>query len=77
MKNILTTLMTALAIFLGTSITLFILRMIWSPPNAMGMMMGKMAMVHHMQIWMQGTFIVFLIIIIVSLIFWIVRQWLR
>ena len=77
MKNILTTLMAALAIFLGTSITLFILRMIWSPPNAMGMMMSKMAMVHHMQIWMQGTLIIFLIFILVFILFWTVKHWLK
>ena len=77
MKNLLTTFLTALAIFLGMSIILFILRMIWSPPNSMGMMMGRMAMVHHMEIWMRGTFIVFVIVIVVSLMFWFVKKMLK
>lgn len=42
---------------LGISSLVFVVRMIWFPPTAMGMMMGKKMMFHHMYFWFSQMFL--------------------
>ncbi len=77
MKNLSTTILILIAIFMGSSIVLFILRMIWSPPHSMGMMMESTLMYQHMQLWLRGTLIVFFTVIFSLFIIWLIRVLLR
>lgn len=61
MNKFLWALLNIFFIFFGVSFVLFVFRMIWMPPNSMGMMMNRNMMINHMNFWLKGTFIVFII----------------
>lgn len=58
-------------IVLGFSFLFFVLKMIWFPPESMGMMMSKEMMFHHVKYWFNQTFWVCLIMIGIGLLIWI------
>ena len=55
-----------LLIFLGVSAILFIIRLMWAPPNSLGMMMGKKLILQHMSVWLLITimFLIFLLLLL-------------
>ncbi|MFT9600990.1 hypothetical protein [Mesobacillus sp.] len=56
----------------GLSFLFFVVRMIWFPPNSMGMMMGRQMMYHHMRFWFGQAFWLFLIMLGIGLLLWMV-----
>jgi len=72
MRRFLWVIFSMFSIFIGVSFLLFVIRMIWFPPTAMGMMMGRETMFHHMFFWMRGmfwVFLIFIILLVLNLIF--------
>lgn len=72
MKKLLPITTLVLFIILGVSFLIFVLRMIWFPPNSMGMMMGKQMMLHHMYFWFGQTFWLSLIFVGVLIFVWLI-----
>jgi len=59
------------AIITGMTFLFFVIRMIWFPPESMGMMMGRQMMFHHMRFWFGQFFWLLLIMLGVGMILWL------
>jgi hypothetical protein len=53
---------------------LFVIKMIWFPPDSMGMMMGKSMMLHHMYLWFSQTFWFCMIIAGLIIFIWLIGK---
>ncbi|MDR6121652.1 putative RDD family membrane protein YckC [Bacillus sp. SLBN-46] len=73
MKRILPILLSFL-IIIGISFLIIVLRMIWFPPDSMGMMMGRNMMYHHMFFMFNQTIGIFMIIIGLLLLVWLIKS---
>jgi hypothetical protein len=74
MKRYLPMMILIFSAVIGISFLLSVFRMVWFPPESMGMMMGKNMMFHHLLYWLKQTFLYSsLIALIVSLI-WILLK---
>ncbi|MBM4764621.1 hypothetical protein [Bacillus sp. B15-48] len=71
MKRKLPTILLFLSAIIGGSFLLFIVKMIWFPPESMGMMMGRHMMVHHMSYWFIHTSMLAVIIGFIVLLVWL------
>ncbi|MFX0558885.1 hypothetical protein TEPIDINF_000256 [Tepidibacillus infernus] len=74
MNKFLETILIIFLMIIGISFILFVFRMIWLPPSSMGMMMGRTMMVYHMNLWLRGTFFIFLIFVILFVIAWFIEK---
>ena len=75
MRKLINTILNVLLIFIGISLIIFVIRMVWLPPTSMGMMMDRTMMMHHISFWIQGTFFILLIFLEAALIFkWLLTK---
>lgn len=71
MKRILPVMIMTMAIITGITFLFFVIRMIWFPPETMGMMMGRQLMFHHMRFWFVQFFWLLLIMLGVGMLLWL------
>jgi hypothetical protein len=72
MKKLLPITILVFLVILGLSFLIFVLRMVWFPPGAMGMMMGKRMMLHHMYFWFGQTFWLCMILSGIIIFIWMI-----
>jgi hypothetical protein len=72
MKRLLPITIQLIFIILGLSFLIFVIRIIWFPPEAMGMMMEKQIMLHHMYFWFGQLFWIWLITLGIFIFIWII-----
>ncbi|WML43200.1 hypothetical protein [Neobacillus sp. PS3-40] len=74
MKRLLIGILLAFLIFHGISFLVFVLKMMWFPPTMMGMMMGRQMMVHHLLLWFNQTFWLFILFSGIIMLIWVIKE---
>lgn len=71
--------MMLLAVIIGASLILFVIRFIWMPPDTMGMgmMMGRGQLSHHFSMWMMGTVLLAFFAAIILLLIWFIKEFFK
>jgi small-conductance mechanosensitive channel len=77
MKRFIPMIILSFFITIGISFLIIVLRMVWFPPDSMGMMgmmMGRKMMFHHMFFMFSQTFGILMIIIGLLIFLWMIKK---